>query len=96
MLASPAAADLRAGADRRTPGEAEIRLDADSLVEPPTVMTAPPPTHRSELRRVLVRDGQYFEPRGERKRLSVEERDALRRELRESMREVYPPTGEHR
>ncbi len=42
-----------------------------------------------ELRRVLTTPDEYATPRDERRRLSVDERDALRRELRESMRNVY-------
>lgn len=42
-----------------------------------------------ELRRVLTTPDEYAVPRDERRRLSVDERDALRRELRESMRNVY-------
>lgn len=42
-----------------------------------------------ELRRVLTTPDEYAGPRDERRRLSVDERDALRRELRESMRDVY-------
>lgn len=42
-----------------------------------------------ELRRVLTTPDEFVAPRDERRRLSVDERDTLRRELRESMRDVY-------
>lgn len=76
-----------------------LQASPDSRFLPPEVRNSaepPPPraAHGVEIRRVLLRDGNYFEPQGERRRLSAHEREILRRELRESMHEVHgQPAG---
>lgn len=57
--------------------------------EPVVVLENPAVLRRNELRRALIGGADIPLAKPERHRLSPEQRDALNRELREAMREVY-------
>ncbi len=74
---------------------AGIVLEADRVMVERAVVQVPHKDHRTEIRRVLVRDGDYYHTTGERRRLTAEERETLRREMRQSIRDAYGSRPEH-
>lgn len=75
-----------------SPGEARKPAEAP-LEKASSVKRVPVDTRRAELRQALSSDDGLYGTAAERRRLSPEERNALNRELRAAMRDVYerPP-----